>query len=204
MSKYKTMDEWYKEALDEGRLWKDTKISTTEYKRRVERLLRNPEALARTQEVKKRYELFSVKKETIEAWEPERQKYYWMREYYIATGEYDRLRFRLWKKNYIDAMKKTGISKETIKEFERTMTYNSRELIDLLPTLKIFYYQPLKEGKYENEQERQVLQGLDKRITARQEYRKVYMRSYRASHREKNRAYMRAYMKAYRARKKLK
>lgn len=202
MSKYKTMEEWYKEALDEGRLWKDTKISTDEYKRRVQQLLRNPEVLSRSQEVKKRYELFNVKDESLKSWGAERQKYYWMREYYIATGEYDRLRFRQWKKNYIEAMKKTGISQDTIKEFERSMTYNTKDLIDLLPTLKIFYYQPLKEGKYENEQERQILQGLDKRITARKEYRKVYMRNYRATHRERNRAYMRAYMKAYRARKK--
>lgn len=202
MSKYKTMEDWYKEALDEGRLWKDTKISTAEYKRRVQQLLRNPEALARSQEVKKRYELFNVKDDTLKSWSAERQKYYWMREYYIATGEYDRLRFRQWKKNYIDAMKKTGISQETIKEFERSMTYNTKDLIDLLPTLKIFYFQPLKEGKYENEQERQILQGLDKRITARKKYRRVYMKRYRALNRERNRAYMRAYMKAYRARKK--
>lgn len=202
MSKYKTMDEWYKEALDEGRLWKDTKISTDEYKRRVQRLLRNPETLAYSQEVKKRYALFNVKGETLENWGAESQKYYWMREYYIATGEYDRLRFREWKKNYIETMKKTGISQKTIKEFEKTMTYNSRELIDLLPTIKIFYYQPLKEGKYENEQENQILQGLDKRIKARQEYRRVYMKAYRTTHREKNRSYMRAYMKEYRSRKK--
>lgn len=206
MSKYKTMEEWYSEALDEGRLWKDTKISTAEYKRRVKELLRNPETLAYSQEVKKKYKIFEVKDKTIEGWSNVRKRFYWMQQYYIATGRYERIRFEGWKKNYIRAMKVTGISEDTIRAFNKTVTFATRDLIDLLPTLQIFYFQPLveKEDMMINEQETQVLNVLQQQWFKNTIKRRVYMRNYRATHREKTRAYMRAYMRAYRARKKLK
>ena len=204
MSKYKTMEEWYKEALDEGRLWKDTKISTAEYKRRVQEARKNPETLAYAQEVKSRFKLFNPKEETVSKWSPEREKYHWMRAYYITTGRYERIRFKQWKVNYIEAMKKTGVSEDTIKEFDKLMTFESRDLINLLPSWRSLYVQPLYEtaGNYVNEQEQQIKKGLSRKANFIKEYRATYMKRYRALNRERNRTYMRAYMKAYRARKK--
>lgn len=204
MSKYKTMDEWYKEVLEEGRLWKDTKISTAEYRRRVQEALRNPETLEYSRAIKKKFGLYDIKEKTIEGWGVERQRYYWMQQFYIVSGRYERKRFELWKKNYIKTMKVTGISEDTIKAFNKTVTFATKDLIDLLPTLQIFYFQPIleKENMIVNEQENQVLNALQQQWFKNTIKRRVYMRNYRASHREHNRAYMRAYMKAYRTRKK--
>ena len=135
-----TLENWYEEwATGSKALFKRTKYSASYYERKFKERIENQLVKEKVEVLRKKYSMYTPTEAQIEKFTPGGKQYYWQQQFYLTTNRYEQLRFNQWKSNYIQAMEKTGVDERTIRRFKYLVTFKYKNVVDLLPDIKLLY-----------------------------------------------------------------